>query len=148
MQAPQWNTEDKGGSLRKWIVELNVEARRQFLEAGTHVEIFFIFNDEGLVEVVPIVGMDKDEMIRELKKMLAERSGYAFIHIAEATARHMDSAAKTDALLLHAESRDGLCEAWISTVVLRGDEKLLLDEVRVEGSRIDGRFAGIFRDID
>lgn len=145
MTPPDWNTLDKPGSLQQWIDELNAEARRQFLEAGTHVEIFFIFGDEGLLEVIPIVGMDKDDVVHELKKMLDERDGYAFIHIAEATAQHMDSADAADLLLVHAESRDGLSVVCCSTVVLQGEKKLLLDTVRVDGSKLDGRFAGIFK---
>lgn len=145
MTAPDWNKSDQPGSLQQWIDELNNEARRQFLEAGTHVEIFFIFGDEGLMEVIPIVGMDKDDVVHELKKMLDERDGYAFIHIAEATARHMDSAAAADMLLVHAESRDGISVACCSTVVLQGEKKLLLDTVKVDGSKLDGRFTGIFK---
>jgi len=145
MNPPDWNALDKPGSLQQWIDVLNAEARRQFLEAGTHVEIFFIFGDEGLMEVVPIVGMDKDDVVRDLKKMLDERAGYAFIHIAEATAQHMDSADASDLLLVHAESREGLSVACCSTVVLQGEKKLLLDVVRVDGSKLDGRFAGIFK---
>ncbi|MCK5675585.1 MAG: hypothetical protein KAH99_01060, partial [Verrucomicrobia bacterium] len=68
MQAPEWNGQDKAGSLAQWIEMLNVEARRQFLEAGTHVELFFLFNEEGIMEVIPIAGMEKDEIVRELKK--------------------------------------------------------------------------------
>ncbi|MDF7823413.1 hypothetical protein P4B35_05270 [Pontiellaceae bacterium B12227] len=148
MNAPEWNKQDKAGSLQKWIKELNAEARYQFLEAGTHLEIFFVFNDEGLMEVVPIVGMEKDEIISELRKMLSGRNGYAFIHIAEVTARHMDSNAEADSLMVHAESREGLTEAWFSTVTTQGDEKLLLDAVKVEGASLDGRFCGIFRDLE
>lgn len=145
MTAPDWDRLDKPGSLHQWIDVLNNEARRQFLEAGTHVEIFFIFGEEGLMEVVPIAGMDKDDVVHALKKMLDERDGYAFIHIAEATAQHMDSAASSDMLLVHAESRDGVTVACCSPVVLQGDKKLLLDAVRVDGSRLDGPFAGIFQ---
>ena len=146
-QAPEWNTQDKKGSLIQWIDVLNEEARRQFLEAGTHVEIFFLFNDEGLMEVIPIAGMGKDEIVRELKKMLAERDGYAFIHISEGTMRHMDTADKADMLLVHAESRDGLSVAHCSTVAMRGEEKLLLDAVKVDGEKLAGRFAHVFRDL-
>ncbi len=96
------------------------------------------------MEVVPIVGMDKDDMVYELKKMLRERDGYAYIHIAEATAKALDSAAVADSLLVHAESRDGLSTAWFSTVVKRGEEKLLLDAVQVDGSKLKGRLTGIF----
>lgn len=146
MTAPEWNKTDKAGSLQQWIDVLNNEARRQFLEAGTHVEIFFIFGDEGLLDVIPIVGMDKDDVVYALKKMLDERDGYAFIHIAEATAQQMDSAAASDMLLVHAESRDGGSVAYCSTVVLQGVDKLLLDAVKVDGSKLAGRFAGIFKE--
>jgi len=144
MNAPEWNTENKEESLKQWIAMLNDEARRQFLNDGTHLEIFFLFNDEGIMEIVPIVGMDKDDIVSELKKMLSERSGYAFIHIAEATAKAMDSADEADSLLVHAESRDGLSAALFSTVAMKGDEKLLLDAVEVDGAKLDGRFTHIF----
>jgi hypothetical protein len=144
MEAPEWNKEDQEGSLKQWIGVLNAEARRQFLLSGTHIEIFFLFNEDGLMEVIPVIGMEKDEMVRELKKMLRERNGYAFIHIAEATARHLDTADQADSLLVHAESRDGFSTALFSTVVLRGDEKLLMDAVPVDGSKLNGRFTGIF----
>ncbi|MEN8254319.1 MAG: hypothetical protein ABFR33_02510 [Verrucomicrobiota bacterium] len=147
MQPPEWNGQDRKGSLAQWIEMLNEEARRQFLEAGTHVEIFFLFNDEGLMEVVPIAGMEKDDIVRELKKMLAERDGYAFIHISEGTMRHMDTADKADMLLVHAESRDGLSAAWCSTVAMQGEKKLLLDAVKVDGEKLAGRFAHVFRDL-
>ncbi len=148
MQAPEWNQQDKTGSLQRWIDELNMESRRQYLDAGTHVEIFFIFNDEGLMEVVPIAGMEKDDIVSQLRSLLSERNGYAFIHIAEATASHMDSDAEASALLLHAESRDGLSTAYLSTVATQGDQKLLLDAVQVDGSKLGGRFAGIFQQPD
>ncbi len=144
MNAPEWNREDKEGSLKQWIDMLNAEARRQFLADGTHLEIFFLFNDEGILEVVPIVGMEKDEIVRELKKRLSERKGYAFIHISEATAKAMDSAAEADSLLVHAESRDGFSTALFSTVAKKGDDKLLLDTIQVDGAKLNGRFAHIF----
>ena len=146
MNAPVWRAADKQASLRQWIDELSEEARRQFLEAGTHLEIFFIFGDEGLLEIAPIVGMEKEEIVRALRQMISERNGYAFIHIAEATARLMDTADETDMLLVHAESRDGLSTAICSTVVQQGDKKMLMDAVEVDGSRLDGRFVGIFDD--
>ena len=148
MQAPEWNGQDRNGSLIQWIDMLNEEARRQFLEAGTHLEIFFLFNDEGLMEVVPIAGMEKDDIVRELKKMLAERDGYAFIHISEGIMRRMDTADAADMLLVHAESRDGLSMAWCSTVAKRDEEKLLLDAVKVDGAKLDGRFTNIFADLE
>jgi len=148
MNAPEWNHQDKMGSFNQWIDELNIEARRQFLKAGTHVEIFFIFGDEGLMEIVPIAGMEKDDITRELKRMLVERKGYAFIHIAEGTAKNLDSADEADMLIVHAESRDGLSTAFFSTVVMQGENKLLLDAVQVDGSKLGGRFAGIFQSLE
>jgi hypothetical protein len=145
MNAPEWNQNDKQGSLQKWIEMLNDEARRQFLEAGTHVEIFFLFNDEGLMNIAPIAGMEKEAIIDGLKSTLAEKNGYAYIHIVEATAKALDSDAKADSLLLVAESRDGFSKAWFHTVAFKGEEKLLLEAVEVDGSKLKGRFTGIFQ---
>ena len=148
MNAPEWNQQDRAGSFELWVEELKEEARVQFLEAGTHLEIFFVFNDDGLMEVVPIVGMEKDDVASELTKMLAERKGYAFIHIAEGTAKNMDSADEADMLIVHAESREGLSTAFFSAVVLQGENKMLLDAVQVDGSQLGGRFAGIFQSME
>ena len=148
MNAPEWNQQDKAGSLKLWVDELKEEARHQFLEAGTHLEIFFVFDDDGLMEVVPVVGMEKADIVSELKKMLAERNGYAFVHIAEGTAKHMDSADEADMLIVHAESREGLSSAYFSTIAMQGEKKLLLDAVQVDGSKLGGRFAGIFQSLE
>lgn len=147
MNTPKWNSKDREGSLERWVVELNEEARRQFLEAGTHVEIFFLFNDDGLMEVVPVVDMDKDDLVRELKKVLSSRNGYGFIHISEGVAQNMDTADEAEMLLVHAESREGLSIAYLSTVALQGKNKLLFDAVPVDGSKLGGRFVGIFKSL-
>ena len=144
INPPVWNVKEKQNSLKLWIELLTDEARRQFLQDGTHVEIFFLFNDEGLMNVAPIAGMEKEMIISELKKTLSEKAGYAYIHIVEATAKAMDSADEADSLLLIAESRDGFSKAWFNTVVKKGDEKMLMDAVEIDGSKLDGRFTGIF----
>ncbi len=146
MNVPEWNKNNKEESLKQWVEILNAEARRQFLQDGTHLEIFFLFNDEGLVNIAPIAGMKKQEIISGLKRTLAEKNGYAYIHIVEATAKALDSAAQADSLLLIAESRDGFSQTWFHTVAKKGDEKLLLDAVQVDGDKLKGRFTGIFGD--
>jgi hypothetical protein len=144
MNAPEWNRQDKQGSLEKWVDMLNAEARRQFLNDGTHLEIFFLFNDEGLMNIAPITGMEKEAIIDGLKQTLAEKNGTAYIHIVEATAKAMDSADEADSLLVIAENRDGFFKAWFHTVAMKGDEKLLLDAVEVDGTKLNGRFTGLF----
>jgi hypothetical protein len=148
MEAPEWNAEDRQGSLKSWIDMLSGEARRQFLEDGTHIEIFFIFNADGLMEIVPVAGMDREEAVRALKTILTERNGYAFIHISEADMELKDGSHRAGALMVHAESRDGFSVLCCSTVAERDGEKLLLDPVVLEGAKLDGRFAGVFRDIE
>jgi hypothetical protein len=49
--------------------------------------------------------------------------------------------------MVHAESREGVSMAWCSTVAMRGEEKLLLDSVRIDGDKLAGRFAHIFSDL-
>lgn len=144
MNQPKWNKDDREGSLIKWIDILNAEARRQFLDAGTHLEIFFLFNDEGLMNLVPVAGMEKEDIVRKLKKTLHEKNGYAYIHIVEAATRIPESGDQADSLLLLAESRDGFSRAWVHTVVQKGDEKMLMNAVEVDGDRLQGRFTGIF----
>ncbi len=144
MNAPEWNPQNKQASLERWIDMLNTEARRQFLLDGTHLEIFFLFNEEGLMNIAPIAGMEKEAILTGLKTTLTEQNGYAYIHIVEATAKVINSTEKADSLLVIAESRDGLSKAWIHTVALKGDEKLLLNAVEVAGTQLAGRFTGIF----
>ncbi len=145
MNPPEWNTQDKQGSLKKWIDILNAEARRQFLQDGTHLEIFFLFNEEGLMNIAPIAGMEKEAIVAGLKQTLNEKDGFAYIHIVEAAARVLDSADEADSLLVVAETRDGFSKAWFHTVAMKGDEKLLLEAVEVDGSQLAGRFTGIFK---
>ena len=123
---------------------LNTEARRQFLADGTHLEIFFLFNNEGLMNIAPIAGMEKEAILDGLKTTLNEKNGYAYIHIVEARAKAMDSADEADSLLVIAETRDGFSKAWFHTVAEKGEEKLLMDAVEVDGSKLEGRFTGIF----
>jgi hypothetical protein len=123
---------------------LNGEARRQFLNDGTHLEIFFLFNDDGLMNIAPIAGMEKEAVIAGLKNTLNEKNGYAYIHIVEARAKALDSADEADSLMVIAESRDGFSKAWFHTVAEKGDEKLLLNAVEVDGGKLQGRFTGIF----
>jgi hypothetical protein len=85
------------------------------------------------MNIAPIAGMEKEDILDGLKKLLTEKNGYAYIHIVEAMARALDSAAQADALLLLAESRDGFSNAWVHPVAHKGDEKLLLDAVEVDG---------------
>lgn len=144
MNPPEWNENDKETSLKEWIKMLNGEARRQFLEAGTHIEIFFLFNDEGLMNIAPIAGMEKEDIIAGLKNTLNEKNGYAYIHIVEARAKALDNAEEADSLLVIAENRDGFSKAWFHTVAAKINEKLLLDAIEVDGSKLDGRFTGIF----
>lgn len=145
MEAPKWNEQEKAGSLERWISMLNEEARYKFLEMGTHVEIFFLFNDTGLIEIVPIVGTEKEATVLALKHMMTARNGYAFIHISEGTMRPIDSADQVDLLLVHAESREGLGVAYCSTVVPHGEKKMLMDAVQISGSKLSGPFTGIFQ---
>lgn len=144
MNPPDWNINDKQGSFEKWIELLNAEARRQFLQDGTHLEIFFLFNNEGLMNIAPIAGMEKEEIIAGLKRTLNEKDGTAYIHIVEARAKTLDSADEADSLLVIAETRDGFSKAWFHTVVEKGAEKLLMDAIEVDGEKIKGRFTGIF----
>jgi hypothetical protein len=145
MNAPEWNQEDKQGSLEKWIEMLNAEARRQFLLAGTHLEIFFLFNDDGLMNIAPIAGMEKEAILNGLKQTLSEKNGYAYIHIVEARAKALDSADEADSLLVIAETRDGFSKVWFHTVAMKNNEKMLLKAVEVDGSKLQGRFTGIFK---
>ena len=145
MNAPEWNIEDKQASLNKWIELLNSESRRQFLADGTHLEIFFLFNNDGLMNIAPIAGMEKEAIIAGLKQTLNDKDGYAYIHLVEATAKALDTADEADSLLLIAESRDGFSKAWFHTVAKKGEENLLMDAIEVDGARLDGRFTGIFK---
>ena len=98
-------------------------------------------------DLVILLGYKEDDLSRItvfLDTDNNDKNGYAYIHIVEARAKAMDSADEADSLLVIAESRDGFSKAWFHTVAMKGNEKLLMDAVEVDGSKLDGRFTGIF----
>lgn len=96
------------------------------------------------MNIAPIAEMEKEAIIAGLKQTLNGKDGYAYIHIVEARAKALDSADEADSLLLIAESRDGFSKVWFHTIVEKGEEKLLMDAVEADGSKLKGRFTGIF----
>ena len=84
-QMPEWNAGDAAASLRAFAAWLNETARATFLEHGTHVELYFLFNGAGLAGVLPPqAGMGKEQMLQNLKTYIHANDIHGVAHVAEA----------------------------------------------------------------
>jgi len=50
-QAPVWNKFDLNGSIKAYAEYLHQESARVFLQDKTHVQVMFLFKEEGIVSV-------------------------------------------------------------------------------------------------
>ncbi len=53
-QAPVWNKFDLTGSIKAYAEYLHQESVRVFLQDKTHVQIMFLFNEDGIISVNPV----------------------------------------------------------------------------------------------
>lgn len=160
-----WDENDPADSLRKYADALNEEARRAFLESGTHVPLMFLFKEGGLGAVVPLVGtMEKTQMAGTLRNHIKAENIYALIHIAEAWAylpRHKKDHTLTqlaqgemriadlkredqsEVLMLHMSSRAGVSHLWLHPIV-RADGKVTLSNALEIDEPSGGLFGRLF----
>ena len=82
---PDWDTADPVASMRRtaeWFVE---EARTTFLTDGTHVELFFLFKDDGSYSMGPRPpDMPKDQFMAVLRQRIRDDNTLGVVHILEA----------------------------------------------------------------
>ena len=143
MTCPEWNSNDPRASLLAQWEFFHEHARQVFLKDATHLEILFIFADNGTMQPVPIAKpMTREAVSARLREQLPGSEVCGLIHIAEAWAylpkgpddhtrkqlelgemsvsslRHED---KTEVLLVSLLSRDGDSLTWIDEIVREED---------------------------
>jgi len=145
---PEWNSNDPRGSLLAQWEFFHEHARRMFEKDGTHVEILFIFADDGTLQPVPIAApMTRADVSAQLREQNPGNQVYGLIHIAETWAYLPDgpddhtlkqlewgemsisslrSEDKTELLLVCLLSRDGDSMAWIDEIVREKDDRVRL----------------------
>jgi hypothetical protein len=162
---PDWDASDPSRSLRRtaeWFVE---EARTTFLTDGTHVELFFLFKEDGGYSMgPPPPDMPKDQFVAVLRQRIRDDNTYGVVHICQAWAyvpKHpndhtyrqildgeiavseLKRGDKTEALVVRYECRDGAQRMWISPVVRTKDGVALADALEL-GEQPEGRFGSLF----
>ena len=139
---PGWNPDDKQGSLKAYAEWLHREAVRMFMQDKTHVQILFLFSDDGLASVNPVpANTAADALAAGVRQAVLENGLYGVIMIAEAWTylpkRAKDHTAvqimhgemrvadlkdedRTEALMLRMESRDGAHVTWLEPIIRSG----------------------------
>lgn len=84
-QLPAWDAADPSGSMRRtadWFVE---EARATFLKDGTHVELFFLYRQDGQGTMGnPPPKMDRDQFTQMLRQTIQMNDIFGVAHVVEA----------------------------------------------------------------
>jgi hypothetical protein len=146
----------------EWFVE---EARRSFLTDGTHVELFFLFREDGSYSMgPPPPDMPKDQFAAVLRQRIRDDNTFGVVHIVEAwvyvpkrvgdhTARQLEAGEmrvtdlrreeRTEALVVRYECRDRAQRMWISPIVRTKDGVALADALEM-GETVEGRFGSLF----
>lgn len=147
----------------EWFVE---KARTTFLTDGTHVELFFLFREDGSYSMgPPPPDMPKDQFVAVLRQRIRDDNNFGVVHILEAWVyvprkpndhtwiqlmsgemrmsdlKHED---KTESLLVHYKCRDGTQRAWISPIVRPKAGGVALGNALEMDETGEGRFASLF----
>lgn len=163
---PDWASEDPAGSMRRtaeWFVE---EARMTFLTDGSHVEMFFLFKDDGSYSMgPPPPDMSKSEFVEALKSQIRNDNTYSVVHIAEAwiyvpkrpndhTSRQLETGEmkvvdlrreeRVEALVVRSECREGEQRMWVSPIIRPKSGGVALGDAVEMGKTVEGRFVSLF----
>lgn len=163
---PDWDASDPAGSLRRtaeWFVE---EARTNFLKDGTHVELFFLYSQDGQGSMgPPPPGMPKHQFVEALKETMRRNGTFGVVHISQAwiyvpprpndhtyrqilageiAVSELKEGDKTEALVVRYECRDGTQRMWICPIVRPKDGRVALGDALEMGDTAEGRFASLF----
>ena len=162
---PPWDKSDPAGSLRRlgeWYCE---RARGMFLKDGSHVELYFLFSQDGqgtMVQVPP--GMDRETFMANLKGTLQKLGSYGVIQIAEVwtylpprpndhtfrqvlegeiKVSELKPGDRTEALLVRYQSSDGNQCVWVNVIQRKGTGVSLAEPIELH-DKADGRFGSLF----
>lgn len=139
---PKWITNEESTCIRKWTDYLHAEAKRLFIQDGTHGNLLFCFNKEkGLISVdlVP-PNIDQDQLNTVIMNAVTEHHLYGVVFIGETWAyfiKEKDHTAfqlldgemkvsdlndedKREALIVRMENRDNDCIMYLDEI--RRDE--------------------------
>lgn len=157
MDTPRWDPASKSDSLREWAKHLIAESRQVFLKDKTHVQVIFVFKDEGLVSVAPVPAKVAQDQVHEaIRQAVREHNLYGVIHVGEGwmyLSKHakdhtmfqlLDGEMRVadlrpedrqECLFLRVENRDGDVAAFVSRIVRDEDDVGLDAGFRVEDKR-------------
>jgi hypothetical protein len=138
----------------------------RFLEAGSHVELFFLMSDAGDATMFPAPpGVERDVIARSIRQQVAQSKSYGVLHIVEAWSyirrqekdhtyrqimegeigvSNLKAEDKTEALMVAMETRDGHSLTMLSPILRGKDEVALADEIEFTEPN-EGRYSGWFR---
>ena len=162
---PDWVVSNPAASMRRtaeWFVE---EARTTFLTDGTHVELFFLFREDGGYSMgPPPPDMPKDQFVAVLRQRIRDDNTFGVVHVLEAWVfipkkpndhtmkqilagemgvSDLKKGDKTEALVVRYECRDETQRMWISPIV-RPKGGVALGNALEMGETAEGRFASLF----
>jgi len=164
-EPANWEESDPSGSMRRQAEWISEEARMTFLKDGTHVELVFLYKQDGqcgIGQAPP--GMDRDQFTGVLKEAIRTNDIYGIVHISEAwlyipsrpndhtmkqilagemAVSDLKKGDKTEALVVRYECRDGTQRMWISPIVRTKDGVALADALEM-GDEAGGRFGSLF----
>jgi len=146
-----------------WFVE---EARATFLKDGTHVELFFLYRQDGQGTMGnPPPKMDRDQFTQLLRQTIRMNDIYGVVHVVEAWVyvpkkpndhtmkqildgemgvSDLKKGDKTEAMIVRYECRDGTQRMWISPIVRPKTGGVALGDAREMGETAEGRFGTLF----
>lgn len=161
---PPWDKSNPAGSLRRLGEWYNERARGMFLKAGKHVELFFLFGQDGHGTMIqPQPGMDREAFMANLKGTIKATNAYGVIQIGEVWAyipprpgdhtyrqvlegemkvSELKEGDKTEALFVRYQSLEDQC-FWVSPILRKGTGVSLGEAIEFR-NKADGRFGSLF----
>lgn len=161
---PPWDKSDPAGSLRRLGEWYLTRARGMFLKAGKHVELYFLFGQDGhgtMIQVPP--GMDRETFMANLKGTIKATNAYGVIQIGEVWAyipprpgdhtyrqvlegeikvSELKEGDKTEALFVRYQSLEDQC-FWVSPILRKGTGVSLGEAIEFRNEAL-GRFGSLF----
>ena len=161
---PPWDKSDPAGSLRRLGEWYLTRARGMFLEAGTHVELYFLFTRDGqgtMIQVPP--GMDRETFMANLRGTIKANNAYGVIQIGEVwtyippkpndhtfrqvvegemKVSELKPEDKTEALFVRYQSLEDQC-FWVNPILREGTGVSLGEAIEFR-DEAGGRFGSLF----
>lgn len=154
---PKWITNAESECILKWTEYLHEEAKRLFIQDGTHGNLLFCFNKEhGLVSVNPIPpNIDQDQLDTAIMHAVYEHHLYGVIFIGETwmyfikekdhtafqlldgemKVSDLNDEDKKEALIVRMENRDEDCLIYLDEIK-RDENGVILKECKaIRGSQ-------------